>query len=122
MADFNVNSQNFGSFAVIRSNGYINNLGGERIAKECRDLMKGGINGLILNLKESTVVNSIGISILIEIIEDIIRKDGRLAFSDLTPTVAKTFKIMGLLQFAELFENEQEAINAFNGFNQPENA
>jgi len=121
MADFNVNSQNFGSFAVIRSTGYINNLGGEQIAKECRELMKSGINGLILNLRESTVVNSIGISILIEIIEDIIRREGRLAFSDLTPTVAKTFKIMGLLQFADLFDSEQDAINAFNGSNQSEN-
>lgn len=121
MADFNVQSKNFGSFAVIRSAGYINNLGGERIAKECRELMNEGVNGLILNLRESTVVNSIGISILIEIIEDIIRREGRLAFSDLTPTVAKTFKIMGLLQFAELFQDEQAAISAFNGFTNNEN-
>ncbi|MBN1295494.1 STAS domain-containing protein [bacterium] len=120
MADFNVNSQNFGSFAVIRSTGYINNLGGEIIAKECRSLIRDGIHGLILNLRESTIVNSIGISILIEIIEDILQEKGRLAFSDLTPTVAKTFKIMGLLQFADLYETEQDAINAFNGTETPD--
>jgi anti-anti-sigma factor len=115
MVDFNVSVEKFDRFAVIRSQGYINNLGGEEIARECRDVMKSGITDLILNLKESTVVNSIGISILIEIIEEILKKEGRLAFSDLTPTVAKTFKIMGLLQFAEYFESEQVAIQAFNG-------
>lgn len=115
MADFEVSVEKFDRFAVVRSRGYINNLGGEKIARECRNIMEKGVNALILNLRESTVVNSIGISILIEIIEEILNKQGRLAFSDLTPTVAKTFKIMGLLQFAELFESEQIAVEAFNG-------
>ena len=113
--EFNIKSESFGSFAVVRSDGYINNLGGEKIAQECRSLMHSGVNDLILNLKDSKVVNSIGISILIEIIEEILNHDGKLAFSDLTPTVAKTFKIMGLLQFADHFETEQNAVKAFNG-------
>jgi len=115
MTDFKVITENHGKFAVIRSSGYINNLGGEKIAHECRGLINSGTNDLILNLKDSKVVNSIGISILIEIIEEVIKEKGRLAFSDLTPTVAKTFHIMGLLQFADLFNDEQTAINAFNG-------
>ncbi len=48
-------------------------------------------------------MNSIGISILIEIIEEILNKNGRLAFSNLTPTVAKTFKIMGLTAVCRAF-------------------
>jgi anti-anti-sigma factor len=114
MADFNVDVQNFGHYAVIRSDGYINNLGGEKIAQECDRLIEAGCKKLILNLNKSSVVNSIGVSILIEIIERIITLKGRLAFSDLTPTVAKTFKIMGLLQFAELFNDENKAVSAFN--------
>lgn len=104
MKEFKVNTETFGKFAVVRSNGYINNLGGEKIAQECRVLMNQGVNELILNLKDSSIVNSIGISILIEVIEEILNKKGKLAFSDLTPTVAKTFKIMGLLQFADLLK------------------
>lgn len=115
MTDFKVNVEKHDRFAIIRSHGYINNLGGEAIARECRNVLDTGMSGLILNLQESTIVNSIGISILIEIIEEILHKNGRLAFSNLTPTVAKTFKIMGLLQFAEMFDTEQTAIQAFNG-------
>ncbi len=113
MTEFKVEVESYGPYAVIRSDGYINNLGGEKIASECTKLMENGCSNLILNLAKSNVVNSIGISILIEIIEHIIEKNGRLAFSDLSPTVAKTFRIMGLLQYTELFENERLAINAF---------
>jgi len=113
MPEFKVEVEEHGPYAVLRSDGYINNLGGEKIAEECSKLIKNGCQQIILNLAKSTVVNSIGISILIEIIEDLIEHKGRLAFSDLTPTVAKTFKIMGLLQFTEIFSEETEAITAF---------
>ena len=47
------------------------------------------------------IVNSIGISILIEIIEKMLEIDGKLAFCSLTPTIEKTFQIMGLAQYAD---------------------
>ena len=113
MSNFKVEVQPMDSFVVLRSEGYINNLGGEQIAVECFRLMEEGYDKFILNLNNSKVVNSIGISILIEIIEKIISREGRLAFTNLTPTIAKTFKIMGLLQFTELFNDEYTAIDAF---------
>ncbi len=113
MSEFNVEVTPMEDFAVIRSQGYINNLGGERIAQECYDLMDRGYQNFIINLDKSKVVNSIGISILIEIIEKIVDKKGQLAFSNLTPTIAKTLKIMGLLQYADSYEDENQAISAF---------
>ena len=113
MQKFEVEVETYGPYAVLRSNGYINSLGGEKIAEECHKLMSNGCDKIILNLANSTVVNSIGISILIEIIESIIALEGRMAFSNLTPTIAKTFRIMGLLQFTELFEGEGDAQTAF---------
>lgn len=113
MNDFRVEVMKGADFAVLRSHGYINNLGGEKIAQECYRLMDQSIRKFIVNLDESKVVNSIGISILIEIIEKVMDKKGRLAFSNLTPTIAKTFRIMGLLQYAELFDDETSATSQF---------
>ncbi len=113
MTDFHVDVVKSADFAVLRSHGYINNLGGEKIAEECYRMMDQSINRFIVNLDGSKVVNSIGISILIEIIEKVMEKKGRLAFSNLTPTIAKTFRIMGLLQYAELFEDESAAARKF---------
>ena len=81
--------------AVIYTDGYINNQGGEEIARVAYELIEKGQKNLVLNLAGTKIVNSIGISILIEIIEKMLEIDGKLSFCSLTPTIEKTFHIMG---------------------------
>ena len=97
-------------FAVIYTEGYINNQGGEEIARMAYKLLDEGFKVLLLNLAGTKIVNSIGISILIEIIEKMIEIEGRLGFCNLTPTIEKTFHIMGLAQYASIFPNEPAAL------------
>jgi len=96
--------------AVLRTDGYINNSGGEAIAKEAYTLLGEGVNRLLLDLEKTKIVNSIGISILIEILEKVLDQGGRLAFCRLTPTIEKTFQIMGLAQYARLFPGPEPAL------------
>ena len=98
-----------GDAAILCTRGYINNLGGEEIASRAYELMDDGVRTLLLNLKETKIVNSIGISILIEVIEKMTEKDGRIAFCCLTPVIQKTFQIMGLAQYAAIFTDEDSA-------------
>lgn len=100
--------------AVVYTDGYINNQGGEEIAKAAYELMDEGYRRILLNLVGTKIVNSIGISILIEIIEKMIEVDGRLAFCCLTPTIEKTFHIMGLAQYAGIHPDEDAAVDAFD--------
>jgi len=97
-------------YALLRTDGYINNPGGEKIARECYKLMDEGFKHFILAFEKSKVINSIGISILIEIIEKVLEIKGSLSFTGLTSTIAKTFKIMGLTEYAKVFDSEEEAI------------
>ena len=97
-------------FATIHTDGYINNLAGEKIGEAANALLDEGVTKLIINMEKSTVINSIGISILIEVIEKMQEVGGTLAFCCLTKTIAKTFTIMGLAQFAKLLDTESEAI------------
>ena len=90
-----VTSKRRDSLAVIYTEGYINNQGGEEIAKIAYELIDAGQKTLLLNLAGTKIVNSIGISILIEIIEKMLEIKGSLAFCNLTPTIEKTFHIMG---------------------------
>ena len=101
--------------AVIYTKGYINNQAGEEIARVAYVLIDEGYKALLLNLEGTTIVNSIGISILIEIIEKMIEIDGRLAFCRLTPTIDKTFHIMGLTQYAPIYADEATAVAALRG-------
>ncbi len=96
--------------AVIYTDGYINNQGGEEIARVAYELIDKGYKHLLLNLAGTKIVNSIGISILIEIIEKMLEIDGKLAFCSLTPTIEKTFHIMGLAQYAGIYPDEEGAV------------
>ncbi len=96
--------------AILHTKGYINNVGGEEIATRAYELLDGGVRTLLLDLRETKIVNSIGISILIEIIEKAMERNGRVAFCCLTPVIHKTFHIMGLANYAKIFDSEESAI------------
>jgi anti-anti-sigma factor len=85
---------------VIATSGYVNNVGGEAIAKEFARHFEKGTKKVVINLAKSKVVNSIGMSFLIEIIEQLEESGGKLVFTDLDPAVEKMLAIMGLFKFA----------------------
>lgn len=107
---FNLTLEEHADYAIIRTEGYVNNLGGEKIGEAADQLIEQGIRKLVLNFEKSNVVNSIGISILIEVIEKIVDVEGQIAFCYLTKTIEKTFNIMGLTQYAEIYTTEAEAV------------
>lgn len=57
------------------------------------------------------IVNSIGVSILIEIIEKLQEVNGKIGYYNLAPIVAKTFNIMGLTKYSTVYETEEAAVN-----------
>lgn len=111
---FRVSEATEGAVVILRTEGYVNNLGGEEIASVCYRYMEEGRRDFVINLGGSKVVNSIGISILIEIIEKMLELDGKLAFCGLTPTIAKTFHIMGLAQYSTLHDTEPDAVRSIS--------
>ena len=101
--------------AVIYPQNYINNEAGEEIARTAYKLMAENYKVLLINLAGTKIVNSIGLSILIDIIEKMKEVGGQLAFCSLTPTLDKLFKIMGLAQYAQIFSDEAAAIAGLKG-------
>ncbi len=98
-------------YVVLYTEGYINNIGGEEISKQFNILYEEGYKKYVLNLKGTSIINSIGISILIEIIEKLVSEKGKLNFCNLTPVIARTFEIMGLAQYTKIYDSEEEAIS-----------
>ena len=108
--DFSLTTRNEGDVVIIETNGYLNNVGGEQIAQACYNEINSGKKLFLINLENSKVVNSIGVSILIEIIEKLQDIDGKLGYYNLAPIVEKTFNIMGLTKYSSVFQSESEAI------------
>jgi anti-anti-sigma factor len=101
-----------GDVAIFWTDGYINNQGGEEIARQAYAQLDAGARALVLNLEKTRIVNSIGISILIEVLEKVMDRKGVLAFCNLTPTIDKTFRIMGLAQYASIYPSQDQALQA----------
>src|SRR5512143_2518812 len=97
---FSISSNLTDNRLVIATSGYVNNVGGQAIAEEFQRHFANGVKHVIINLGQSKVVNSIGMSFLIEIIETLNDSGGRLIFTDLDPAVEKMLAIMGLFNFA----------------------
>jgi anti-sigma B factor antagonist len=100
---------------LIAAAGYINNEGGQAIADAANELMGQGCATLLIDLDGTRIINSIGVSILLEIMEKLIEDKGRLAFCNLTPTISKTFEIMGLVQYATVYPDRESAHAALSG-------
>ena len=108
--EFSLTSEVKDSCLVIATSGYVNNAGGEAIAKEFTKYFESGTKHVVINLANSKVVNSIGMSFLIEIIEKLQEVDGKLVFTNLDPAVEKMLTIMGLFNFAGKEKSVEEAL------------
>ena len=107
---FRVETSERDSLRIISTHGYINNLGGETIAAKFDELFRDGHRNFLFDLAGSKIINSIGISFLIEILEKVIESKGGLAFCNCAPIIEKTFKIMGITQYAKVYRSTEEAL------------
>jgi anti-anti-sigma factor len=99
-AEFELESEMHNDILVMHAVGYINNEGGEKIAQEFDKYFDEGLKKVIINLEKTKVVNSIGISFLIEVIDKLDETEGKLIFTNMETAIEKTLKIMGLFNYA----------------------
>ena len=96
MSDFDLRVKEQDGVIVLNTNGYLNNFGGEQIASVCLQKISEGKRKFLVNLENTEMVNSIGVSILIEVIEELQGVSGKIGYCNLAPIVEKTFNIMGI--------------------------
>ena len=82
--------------AIVRVRGYLSGLGGEMLEDEVDRLLHTGKRRIIINFRETDLVNSVGVSILISVIEKVREKGGALYFSELASVNEEIFRLMGL--------------------------
>lgn len=96
----------------IQSEGYFNQELGQNVLKRCMEEMSNGQAHFLLDMQGSKMVNSIGISMLLEVIDNLRDIDGSLSFCNLAPAVSKSFQIMGIGKYAKVFDSKEEAMEA----------
>lgn len=112
-AEFKLTSEVRGEVLVMHTSGYINNEGGQKISEDFDKHFENGLKNVIINLEKTKVVNSIGISFLIEVLEKLNDNNGKLIFTNLDPTIEKTLTIMGLFNYAGKETDVDSALKNF---------
>ena len=111
----NVRSHTVGTTAIVYASDYLNRLTGERIERECKKQLDSGARALVIDFSDTELVNSIGISILLGII-DIAEKSGALVvFSDVNSETVQLFEMLGLTRHVVLAKDQQEALTTLSG-------
>jgi anti-anti-sigma factor len=105
-----INAHCVGNTAIIYASDYLNKLSGERIERECKRQLEGGRQALIINFRDTELVNSIGVSILVGLIEAAEASKARLIFSDVNSHTASLFEMLGLTRHVTIAKDEEEAL------------
>ena len=110
MSDTIKNVEDRNGVIIISTSGYFNNIAGDAVLDVFTEKMKEGSTNFLIDMADSKVVNSIGVSILIEIIEKLKEVNGVLAFTNLAGIVEKTFNIMGISKYCEVYESVEAGV------------
>src|SRR5687768_14285555 len=111
-----VRSHCVGTTAVVYASDYLNKLTGERIERECRRRLDCGCRALVIDFSETKLVNSIGISILLGIIDVAEKSGARIVFSEVNNQTIALFEVLGLTRHVVLAKDEQEALLNLSSF------
>jgi anti-anti-sigma factor len=114
-----VRSRCIGEMAVVYATDYLNKLSGERIERECRERLDEGCRALVINFRDTELVNSIGVSILLGVIDAAEGVGAQLVFSDVNSQTVELFEMLGLTKYVALAEDEQEALETLTQFISP---
>ena len=106
-----VHTRAVGDAAIIYASDYLNKLTGERIERECKRQLDDGRRALIINFRDTELVNSIGVSILVGLIDTAEQSTARIIFSDVNSSTADLFEMLGLTRHVRLAANEDEALS-----------
>ena len=111
-----VRSHSVGTTAIVYASDYLNKLTGERIERECRRQLEAGCRALIIDFSDTELVNSIGISILLGIIDVAEKSGAQVVFSDVNKQTVELFEMLGLTRHVVLAKDEEEAISTLAEF------
>src|SRR6266571_2233400 len=115
IASDSVRSRRAGDTAIIYAGDYLNKLSGERVERECKRQLEAGCRALVLNFRDTELVNSIGVSILMGVIDAAQESSAQLIFSDVNNHMKDLFDLLGLTRHVSIAQDEGEALFLIGG-------
>lgn len=93
------------NLAVVYAGDYLNKLSGESVERECRQKIAEGATQLIVDFSRTEIVNSIGVSILLGVIDAAKSHGASVAFKEVNESTAELFEMLGVTNHVRLIHN-----------------
>ena len=88
--------------AVVSAGDYLNKLTGERVERECREQLNGGCRELVLDFGETEIVNSVGVSILLGVIDSAKGSGATVTLTGVNAPTIELFEMLGVTKHVEI--------------------
>jgi anti-anti-sigma regulatory factor len=91
-----ISVQTAGETATVFAYDYLNKITGERIERECKRQLDAGATTLVVDFSKTEMVNSIGVSILLGVIDAASNAGAKVVFSDVNDDTIELFEMLGI--------------------------
>ncbi|MFQ5441817.1 MAG: STAS domain-containing protein [Thermodesulfobacteriota bacterium] len=103
--------RDLGDTVILYARDYINDIEGEELEEMCEGFLNSGVKRIILDFSNTDLINSIGVSILISIIERVKNCNAVVSFSGLKKVNYDILKLVGLTEHVSVYDSEEDAIS-----------
>jgi anti-anti-sigma factor len=112
---FSLSSKAERDVAIMTPKGYLADLGAHRIEKVSERFLDKGFKKFIINFSNVEVINSVGISILVSVLQKTSESSCRVCFTEVSKLHRDIFKMTGLIKYIEVFRDDDTAMVSLNG-------
>ncbi len=99
----------------MRPRGYVDSIGAEELEEASAEAIGQGRTRLVVNFSDTQFINSVGVSILISMIQRARESSGVLCFSNVKKVHQEVFDMLGLTRHVMMFGEEGEAVRYLAG-------
>jgi anti-anti-sigma factor len=106
--ELRANVRRQGELAIIDLEGDVTIFAEEAISRAYQEASDDNPTNIALNFTRSEYINSAGIAVIINIVTEARKNSQRIFIVGLTPHFQKIFKMVGLAQYAQILDTEEE--------------
>lgn len=85
----------------------------DKFRQTVEELIEAGDTRFVINLGETRMIDSSGIGALMRLLTSATKRNGSVKLVNPSEFAVKTLKLVGLLRLFEVFDNEDQAVAAF---------
>ena len=109
MSAFSIESEKQRDILLVQTHGYLDDVGGDALKKLCDTALESGTSKFLIDLSDTPVINSTGLSLLLDIVVQVIDyHDGRVGLIGMTKLTRTALQMTGVLTLCEEFATVAE--------------